>query len=105
VNGYTSVYGPVFHAACTDYATPQVISNLLYANAPSYGLPFVPPVHAREGVLPPTGYSCKMRDVKDGASYTLTYVEDAGRPTHYIAGGLVGPANVDSRNQYCTNDR
>jgi hypothetical protein len=37
----------------------------------------------------------QLRDIRDGLSNTLVVVEDAGRPIHYVLGGI-GPDNSDN---------
>jgi len=71
-------------AAVHDYATPNSYS-VDFVN-----LGLVPDVGQRLGILYPF-YMTSLHQVTDGLSNTLLCVEDAGRPTHFVAQGKVGP--------------
>src|SRR5262249_53536192 len=44
----------------------------------------------REGATAGTG----MQQVRDGASNTVLITEAAGRPAHYVRGGIIGPNTI-----------
>ena len=69
-----------------DYATPSAYSR----NFVNQG---VVPDRVRHGALYPFDPQPLDR-MPDGTSNTLLALEDACRPDHYVAKGIVGPANV-----------
>ena len=75
-------------AACSDYAAPGRVSPIL--EPLGYGITL-----KNDKAVLQKGKCARMADVRDGASHTLTFMEDAGRPTHWVAGPTVGPANLN----------
>jgi len=80
-------------AACADYTAPQSINCLVH----------LPLDTKREGAIYYKKYT-RVADIRDGCSYTILVVEDAGRPDHWVRGGVVGPANTHYyRHNGCSN--
>ncbi|MCH2182378.1 MAG: DUF1559 domain-containing protein [Mariniblastus sp.] len=75
-------------AACSDYCALGGVSMLLYRAG------YAELNGERGGAMHQTK-EIELRDIRDGLSNTLIVVEDAGRPTHYVRGG-VGPDNSDN---------
>jgi prepilin-type N-terminal cleavage/methylation domain-containing protein/prepilin-type processing-associated H-X9-DG protein len=69
----------------SDYATANEVTENFFET--------LRPEHRptdRAGILS-AGQGNAMSRIRDGASNTMLVTEDAGRPQHYIKGGLIGP--------------
>jgi prepilin-type N-terminal cleavage/methylation domain-containing protein/prepilin-type processing-associated H-X9-DG protein len=72
--------------AILDYAATNEVTTDLLDHQP----PLISPRPADHvGVLNDKGQRVSLQRVRDGTSNTLLVVEDAGRPTHYIRGGII----------------
>ena len=80
LSGQRSVSAP------TDYASPVGVAGSAFTSG------LIPLSSIGSGLSVP-GRCVRIAEVMDGTSNTLMYVEDAGRPNHYIASGK-GPANI-----------
>ncbi|MEO1973198.1 MAG: DUF1559 domain-containing protein [Pirellulaceae bacterium] len=76
-------------AAASDYAPPGSVS-LAPIRA---GLIFPAPGNTGGSIVPRGNLNLKLRDLIDGTSTTIGYVEDSGRPQHWIVGRKRGPSN------------
>lgn len=77
-------------AAAGDYVPPEnVASSVVLAGL----VPTLPSGRDYNGPMV-RNMSVPQATVRDGTSSTLLFVEDAGRPVHWIQGGKKGPANV-----------
>lgn len=75
-------------AACSDYCAIGGVSWLFYQAG------YATLIGSRLGAM--SGKTeIELRDIRDGLSNTLVVAEDAGRPVHYVLGGI-GPDNVDN---------
>ena len=75
-------------AACSDYCAIGGVSKAFYEAG------YANLIGSRLGAM--SGKSkVELRDIRDGLSNTLVVAEDAGRPIHYVLGGI-GPDNVDN---------
>jgi prepilin-type N-terminal cleavage/methylation domain-containing protein/prepilin-type processing-associated H-X9-DG protein len=74
-------------AAAADYAPPGSVS----LSPIRAGLINPRPGHTGGAIIP--NGNLKLRDILDGTSTTIGYVEDAGRPQHWIKGRTRGPNN------------
>ncbi len=84
-------------AAVTDYGPVAAVEQELVSHH------FIPHPPAGKSLL---GVPCakdgtRMVDIQDGASNTLMITEDAGRPTHWVRGNVLGPPNTHLS---CGND-
>ena len=74
--------------ATTDYTThANVTRQIINAGFISFR-------HNRSGLI--TNSPTAMRDVFDGLSYSLAFVEDSGRPQYFV-NGVLGPNNNNNR--------
>ena len=83
-NGTSNTDAP----AVTDYAAMSCVTTELMANQPE--LVAHTPAPANNAVMTP-GPGTRFEEILDGTSNTLLIIEDAGRPVHYIVGGVRGP--------------
>ncbi len=75
-------------AACSDYCAIGGVSMKFYLAG------YADLIGSRFGAM--SGKTeIELRDIRDGLSNTLVVAEDAGRPFHYVWGGI-GPDNVDN---------
>lgn len=75
-------------AACSDYCAVGGVSKRFYEAG------YATLVGNRRGAME-WKKRVELRDVRDGLSNTLVVVEDAGRPIHYVWGGI-GPDSSDN---------
>lgn len=72
--------------AITDYAALVEVTDQLM----NTGLVARTPAPANKSVLTNSA-GTRVQEILDGASNTMLAIEDAGRPVHYIRGGVLGP--------------
>ena len=75
-------------AACSDYCAIGGVSIKFYLAG------YADLIGSRAGAMQ-WKKRVELRDVRDGLSNTLVVAEDAGRPIHYVWGGI-GPDNVNN---------
>ncbi len=75
-------------AATGDYAAISSVSKAIYS------LGYARPVDNRRAALTHGNRPTEIRDIVDGLSNTIMFIEDVGRPVHYTSKGR-GPDNHD----------